>query len=498
MMTQGGIGMRDHQTEQLFGSNGSTIRDWINLNSAYYNTTEPVFQPDNHVGVKHLWALLNQRKHKILVNLNSRLITLPGWVVKNGTKLTKISTVTENPGQTIVVAWPARVFIDATYEGDLMAAAGASWTFGREARDTYNESLGGVTGKTVGSFPVKVPATWPNGSLIPGVDPASMLAPVGSADDRVMGYSYRLCITKNEANKVPFPVPEKYNPQDFELIRRYYKEVLSQTGREVTTKPYSALGYRGYPPGDKFDVCDDGTVTPITTDKANGARGYPNGTLEARNKTAEQHKYYVGGLFHFLLTDPAVPKAISSEVKQWGLCKDEWLENGHWPPQLYVREAGRLVGDRVYSQNDRQPSSKLCRNDSIAVADWSIDIHIMARTAVKDSKTGQLYAQNEGQTPFGGEYETFQFELPYSVLLPKRQELTNLLVPNCPSVSHVVFSAIREEPTLWQLGRASGVAAVLAVKNAVPVQDVQIRRLQNELLKQKAVIHWPERSSCDH
>ena len=136
----------------------------------------------------------------------------------------------------------------------------------------------------MGSFPVKVPATWPNGSLIPGVDPASMLAPVGSADDRVMGYSYRLCITKNEANKFPFPVPEKYNPQDFELIRRYYKEVLSQTGREVTTKPYSALGYRGYPPRDKFDVCDDGTVTPITTDKANGARGYPNGTLESQKQ----------------------------------------------------------------------------------------------------------------------------------------------------------------------------------------------------------------------
>ena len=152
----------------------------------------------------------------------------------------------------------------------------------------------------------------------------------------------------------------------------------------------------------------------------------------------------------------------------------------------------------MYSQNDRQPSSKLCRNDSIAVADWSVDIHIMARTAVKDLKTGQLYAQNEGQTPFGGEYETFQFELPYSVLLPKRQELTNLLVPNCPSVSHVVFSAIREEPTLWQLGRASGVAAVLAVQKVSPVQDVQVRQLQNELLKQKAINHWPERSSCDH
>ena len=179
--------------------------------------------------------------------------------------------------------------------------------------------------------------------------------------------------------------------------------------------------------------------------------------------------------------------------------------------RLYVREAGRLVGDRVYSQNDRQPSEKLCRDDSIAVAEWSIDIHIMARTAVKDPTTGQLYAKNEGQTPFGGEYNSFKFELPYSVLLPKRAELTNLLVPNCPSVSHVVFSAVREEPTLWQLGRASGVAAVLALQQQQQqhqqqqqqqqgsvVQDVRVRDLQDELLRQKAVIHWPRRSSCNN
>lgn len=150
------------------------------------------------------------------------------------------------------------------------------------------------------------------------------------------------------------------------------------------------------------------------------------------------------------------------------------------------------VGDHVYTQNDRISSDKLRRVDSIAVGDWSIDIHIMSRTAFK-TQDGSLIAKDEGQTPFSGVYTTFQFDLPYYVLLPRKEDVSNLLVPNCPSVSHVVFGSVREEPTLWQLGRSSGVAAALVLQSgtAVSIQDLNVSLIQNELIKQKAVIHWP-------
>ncbi len=276
-MTQGGIGLRDFQIPQLFGSSGSSAMDWITRNSKYYNVTTPVYQPDNYVGVHNLWILL-KRRPVISVFVNQSLIEpLEGAVIKSGTRIKSLTTYdTYMPASGVRVTWKGKVFIDSTYEGDLMRASGAQWTFGREARDKYNESLAGVTNKSMANFNVKVPATWPNGSLLKWVDDAMKLNPIGQKDDRVMGYSYRLCITNRPTNQVPFPSPErgnlKYDPQDFELLRRYYN-AMKEAGHNVTAFPFDGGKYRGYPPGDKVDVCDAGTETPITTDAANLAAG---------------------------------------------------------------------------------------------------------------------------------------------------------------------------------------------------------------------------------
>ncbi len=272
MVTQGGIGLRDFNTP-LFGSNGSSAMEWIKLNSKHYNVTTPVYQPDNYVGVHNLWILLKQRP-AISVFLNQSLVES---LVKTGRRIKSFATYeTYSPASGVRVMWQGKTFIDATYEGDLMRASGAHWTFGREARDKYNESLAGVTNKSVANFGVNVLATWPNGSLLKWVDDEVELKPTGQKDDRVMGYSYRLCITNRKSNQAPFPSPEKgnlqYNPDDFELMRRYYN-AMKEAGHNVTVLPFDEGKYRGYPPGDKIDVCDSGTQTPITTDAANLAAG---------------------------------------------------------------------------------------------------------------------------------------------------------------------------------------------------------------------------------
>ena len=338
MMTLGGLGFRDHHTAQLLTG---TMEEWTKLNSEYYKTSTVVYQPDTYVGIQNLREIIHRRP-AVSVEVNTTLVESPNSVVKNGTRIVSIDTEDSNaPKPIVVTTWHAQVFIDATYTGDLMRASDAKWTYGRESMSQYNESLAGVQPLDLfEKFEVNVDATWSDGTLLYGVDGAATLAPPGDEDHRVMGYSYRPCITKNEKNKVPFPKPPGYNTSDWELLRRYYKAMSA--ANKTVNPPFGALGYYGYPPRDKFDVCDSGTRSPITTDAANLAKGFPNGTRAERNRITAEHKEYVQGILYFLITDPSVPKNVYEYIAGYGLCKDQWPENEHWPPQLYVREAGRL------------------------------------------------------------------------------------------------------------------------------------------------------------
>lgn len=386
-------------------------------------------------------------------------------------------------------------FIDASYEGELLRSSRVSYSFGRESRDTYYESWAGITNRSASNFPKMVsPFQTKNSSkLLPYIqDRPDPRKHVGKADDGVMAYSFRVCLTQDPDNRVNMTPPDGYDPNDFELARRL---IVAETllGKELSAPwiNYEYFGYSNIADARKmkYDACCG--FSPFGIDNPGLAVGYADGTRAEREQIVARHRYFVQGLMWFWMTDPSVPESIRTRHSQFGLCKDEWADNGHFPRQLYVREAIRMVGDKVFTQSDR---TKECLPDSIAVATWFFDIHNIQRVAIKDDNSWSV--MNEGLVGYD-EDPRYPFDLPYWIILPKKHEVANLAATNCPSVSHVAFSAIREEPTLWSLGHAAGLAATIAVSDGlVSFHDVDVRKLQDVVKMQGGRVHFPAAREC--
>lgn len=494
MASPGGIGLRDC-THNEVRTNNATQHQWAMRNAKFYGVDNPVWQPDNWVGEQSFLDMLKEsgvelRLKTTFVEGSSGVQTA---VDNNGMR--RITSIKLESGELL----ECKYVIDASYEGELMIASGhVTYTFGRESKQQYNESLAGITNGSVGQFKYPVnPYQSDNTTLLKWIqdrpDPRKM---IGAADDNLMAYSFRACLSKDKNNMVPFAPPPAYDPADFELQRRYLLAEL-KAGKDPH-RPWGNLQYNSYPSSKamKYDACCG--MSAVGIDAAGLAVGYANSTRAQRKEIYDKHRYYVQGLMWFWASDSAVPKNIRDEMNSYGLCKDEWPDNGHFPPQLYVREAARIVGDSVFTQNDRVPytNMKKCYRDSIAVGSWAFDIHEMERVAVKN-ESGQPIAYNEGLTSPSNGGVVF-FDIPYYVLLPQRKEMVNLAVPNCPSVSHVAFSAIREEPTLWQLGQAAGTATGVALQHGgdKALQDIDHHDLQNALIQQHAFVRWPPNQNC--
>ena len=496
MASPGGIGLRDCERNDI-RTNNSTQHTWAMRNAMFYGVTEPVWQPDNWVGELMLLEMLDD--HDIELQLNTNFVEGSDGVFTSvgSDGLRRITGILLESGEKL----RCRYFIDASYEGEVMLATGAvSYTHGREHKNTYNETMGGISTGSIAEFKQLVDPYYPNGTLLKwiqdGPDPWDHL---GEKDRNVMSYSFRACLTTDSNNKVPISKPPGYDPLDFELHRRYV--IVEVAAGIEPSRPWSNLVYHGYPPNKtmKYDACCGNS--PVGIDAVGLAVDYPVASRARRKEIYDEHKYYVQGLMWFWANDSAVPEYIRNEIKELGLCTDEWPDNGHFPPQLYVREAVRMIGDQVYTQNDRvnYTHKNGCRRDSIAIGSWGFDIHEMQRVVVTDGRTGRRVVFNEGLTSWdnGG---IILFEIPYFTVLPKRKEMVNLAVPNCPSVSHVAFSAIRVEPTLWQMGQAAGTAAGIALTlgGRIPLQDIPSETLQKSLLEQNTFIHWPPgRTNCD-
>ena len=365
----------------------------------------------------------------------------------------------------------AKVFIDATYEGDLMARAGVVWHIGRESRDEYGESLAGR------QYPKEKMAI--NGFDDNGL-PLPFITSVRPGDDQageetVMVYSFRLCLTKNPANRVPFPEPQTYDPARFELIRRYFQKY-----------PNAPLPWDLYPlPGDKFDA-NNGIGKMFSMGLVGEANGWCASDPAGRAKLWEKHKQYTLEFYKFLTTDPAVPAKIRATMAELGLCRDEFPETQHWSPQLYVREGRRMDGRMILTQNDVLKDAQ--KEDPIAISSFPIDSHDCRRLALPDGVI------NEGTifpVRMPGRRHGYAYHVPYRAITPSASECSNLLVPVALSATHVAYSSVRVEPTWMAIGQGAGVAAALAAKAGVTVQALDYPTLRTRLLAQKVVLELP-------
>jgi len=460
-MTSGGLGATDFGRKQVIGG---MARDFYEELGEHYG--EPIswyFEPHQAERVLRRWL----REARVDVFFGSRLDA----VEKEGGRIAAITL--ENGAR-----FTADMFIDCSYEGDLLPRAGVSYTWGREGRDAYGESLAGrIEYSDKHQFSVPVNPRDDAGNLLPLVFTGEGGAP-GSADQKVQAYNFRLCMTQNPKNRVAWPRPEGYDPAEWELLRRY-----------LAARPETKFAELCNPiamPGGKTDTNNNG---PISTDYIGASWGYPEGSYEEQAAIWADHERYVKGFFYFLAHDPGVPAELQAEVRSWGLAKDEFTDTDNWPHQLYVREARRMVGSYVTRQSDLQESRR--KDDSIGMASYNSDSHHVQRlpaTASPHWPDGTPSTLNEGDMQVG----VRPYDMPYRSFVPQIAECENLLVGCAFSASHVAYSSMRMEPQYMIIGQALGIAAALAREGNTPVQDIDVTALQAKLRSLGAVLHEDE------
>lgn len=440
-----------------------------------YGLDVPLHRWEPHVAEEEFLRLLDE--NKVSLRYNARVET----VAKSAAK---ISSITLDNGASV----HARVFIDASYEGDLMARAGVDCTSGREPVSQYNEPLAGMRfvespdevaeyeGPPTADDVIPVSPYGNDGKLLPGFTTLDAIQP-GMGDHKVMCYNFRLTLSRS-ADRVAITAPAGYDPQRYIILSRYFK-IAPETALT------DLLDFYPFPSG-RYNNVSDPMKQVVPTDKwelnnrqnaiislgyFGGQFDYPEADYQRRREIWQDHRDYTQGLLYFLANDPSVPDAVRRDMQQWGLAHDEYTDHGNWPYYLYVREARRMRGQYVITQHDIQ--KQRTKPDTVMLGSHWIDSHHVQRVAV--SKTGY---RNEGR--IWTEVKE-PFAIPYRALAPKPEDCTNLLVPVCVSASHVAFCSIRLESTWMSLGHAAGTAARLALDSAQSVQDIDISTLQNTL-----------------
>ena len=457
-MTTGGLSATDHGTRIVIA--GYALEVYQRIGGKY---GLPLWwYPEPKVAEEVLNDMITEAK-TVRVFLGQRLRERRG-VLKKGTVIEEIVTVKGDRLR-------AKLFLDSSYEGDLMAQAGVTYTVGRESVTKYGESLAGVRPKDKNhQFDVRVASRDQRGRLLPEISPRPR-GEIGSGDARVQAYNFRLILTTNKKNQTPFTKPASYDPRRYEVLRRFIE---------------AAQRERGAPPalGELFLIRDDlpwfkadfNNQGPFSTDYIGHSYGYADGSYAQRASSWRDHVTYTKGLLYYLANDAHVPRVLRDEMNKWGLARDEFVDNGNWPYQLYIREGRRMVGDFVMTQRDIQ--TDLTKPDAIAMGSYNSDSHNVQRYEQSDRSV-----QNEGNM----EVPVEPYQIPYRVMLPSRTQATNLLVPVCLSASHVTYSTLRMEPQYMMIGQAAGVAAALAISADVAPQDIDITALRR-ILKAEGMV----------
>lgn len=399
------------------------------------------------------------KENKITVYRDEWLDREKGLIKKDG----NITTFTTLSGKTFA----GKMFIDATYEGDLMAAAGVSYHVGREANSVYGEQWNGIQ---VGVLhhghhfktnisPYKIAGDSSSGllPLVSGDDPGKK----GDGDKRIQAYCFRLCLTNDPRNRVPFERPNGYDSTQYELLVRVFN-----SGWRETFNKFDPI------PNHKTDVNNHG---PFSMDNIGMNYDYPDASYERRTGIIKEHEQYQKGLLYFIAHDPRIPSEVQDAMNKWGLSADEFKDNGNWPHQLYIREARRMTGMSVMTENEvlgKRPVSQ-----SVGMGSYTLDAHNAQRYVKPDG-----FVQNEGDIGVDAKQP---YRISYGAIVPKKGECGNLLVPVCMSSSHIAFGSIRMEPVFMILGQSAATAAVQAIADKKKVQDISYEKLRAQLLKDK-------------
>ena len=445
---------------------GQTAGKWINAESMWS------FEPSAALAILEGW----EKRDKLDIRRGEWLDRTQGVEKKDG-RIVSIKTLSGN-------VYRGKVFIDATYEGDLMAAAGVSYAVGREANSVYGETISGIQRRMATAHQLQwnisayVVKGKPESGLLPGIEPLDPNEKDGDGDRRVQAYCFRMCLTDDPKNRIPFKKPENYNEKEYEILFRNYEKGQEEKGLPWINSPM---------PNRKTDT---NNRTGVSTDFIGRNYEWPEASYERRAEIFKAHLDYQQGLMWTLANHPRIPAKVRKEISRWGTCRDEFLDGpgDGWQSQLYVREARRMVGEYVMTEHECRGDRKVSR--PIAMGAYTMDSHHVRRVVtargnvqnegdVEDSRRYSAWGKDAEKRKNGGRMKPYGID--YGAICPKRGECLNLLVPVCLSSSHMAFGSIRMEPVFFALGQAAGTAASMAAAKGAAVQDVPYNELSTRL-----------------
>ncbi|MBK8055641.1 MAG: FAD-dependent oxidoreductase [Saprospiraceae bacterium] len=491
-LTTGGLGQTDIGNKQAIG--GISREFYQNVKKYYQNPGNWKFQKKENykdggqttsdINEDAMWTFEPSAALKILKEMLAKELKI---TLEYGQRLDRVNGVKKFKGKIVSVkmesgnVYKGKMYIDASYEGDLMASAGVRYSIGRESNDEYQESLNGVQNNDTSLTLKKRKSN--NGvyhNFKNGVDPyvvkgkpESGLLPFievthppsdGTGDKKIQAYCFRMCLTDFEDNRIPFEMPSSYNELDYELLFRNY-----EAGETAVPWINSSMPNR---------KTDTNNSRGFSTDFIGQNYEYPEADYNTRKLIVEKHLNYQKGLMWSLAYHPRIPAFIREQVSKWGLCKDEFEEGNGWPSQLYVREARRMKSDYVMTQSNCE--GLITASDPVGMAAYGMDSHNTQRFVTKDG-----FVRNEGNVEAHG---SGPYPISYQSIIPKKEECSNLLVPVCLSSTHIAFGSIRMEPVFMVLGQSAAVAASLSIDKKVAVQNLPYKSLHEALRKYKQVL----------
>ncbi|MEA5401597.1 FAD-dependent oxidoreductase [Arcicella sp. DC2W] len=479
-LSSGGLGFTDTGNKEVIG--GLSREFYQRLYQYYQNNSTWQWQKKEEYGNKGqgtpaidgtnrtMWIFEPHVAEQVFEDFakgNKLLIFRNEWLDRSEKGIVKVSGSIQSFRTLNGNVYQGKMFIDATYEGDLMAVAGVDYHVGREANSVYGEQWNGVQPEIFQHghhFKAKIsPYKIANDStsgLLPEIS-SEPIAEYGSGDNKIQAYCFRMCLSNHPENRIPFPKPEGYDPARYELLARVFA-----SGWRETFDKFDQI------PNRKTDTNNHGA---FSTDYIGKNYDYPEASYERRKQIIKDHELYQKGLMYFLQNDKSIPADVHEKMQEWGLPKDEFKDNGNWPHQLYIREARRMIGEFVMKEADALGKTQV--PNPIGMGSYALDAHNAQRYIKKDG-----YVQNEGDI---GVHPDKPYSIAYGSILPKEKECNNLLVPVCVSSSHIAYGSIRMEPVFMILGQSAATAAVLSINNKVSPQQLPYSKLKAVLLKDK-------------